>query len=141
MASPTVFNFYLPDHQPVGEITNQGLVAPEFSLHNTRTAIGYINKVNQWFVWNDPWWTWENEIGDVHPSINFTPYLEMMYDKEEMINYMDVVFTHGQMTDDTRTNLRETLKPFQNTNLENLVYRFQMAAYLTLISPDFNIFK
>jgi len=31
--SPSVFNFYLPDHQPAGLLKENGLVAPEFQIH------------------------------------------------------------------------------------------------------------
>ena len=44
MAAPTVFNFYLPDFQPIGDIADMDLTAPEFKLHNTSNAISSINQ-------------------------------------------------------------------------------------------------
>ncbi len=141
LAAPTVFNFYLPDHQPVGGLSDNDMLAPEFNLHNTRTAIGYINQVNQWIVWGAPWWTWEDEIGEVTPGVVFEPYADMAMQPEEMINFLDIVFTHGQMTDDTRNIIRQAIEPLQWDEPDVYMYKFMLAGYLTLISPDFVIFK
>jgi uncharacterized protein (DUF1800 family) len=43
LSSPTVFNFYLPNYAPHGEIEDANQVAPEFQLHNSATSIGYSN--------------------------------------------------------------------------------------------------
>ena len=43
LSSPTVFNFYLPNYSPHGDIENANQVAPEFQLHNSATSIGYAN--------------------------------------------------------------------------------------------------
>ncbi len=43
LSSPTVFNFYLPDFAPHGDIENANQVAPEFQLHNSATSIAYTN--------------------------------------------------------------------------------------------------
>ena len=42
--SPTVFNFYNPNFTPAGEISEQGLVAPEFGILDSETSIGYANQ-------------------------------------------------------------------------------------------------
>jgi uncharacterized protein (DUF1800 family) len=47
-SAPTVFNFYLPDYAPHGPVADAGLVAPEFQIHNSATAIGYVNLMYQW---------------------------------------------------------------------------------------------
>lgn len=43
LSSPTVFNFYLPNYSPHGEIEKDELVAPEYQLHNSATSIAYTN--------------------------------------------------------------------------------------------------
>ncbi len=142
LAAPTVFNFYLPDHQPVGELTEANLVAPEFSLHNTRTSIGYINEVNQWTIWGAPWWSWENEIGIETIEINYDAYPEEFSDPETLIHYLDILYTSAQMTDETRSNIREQVSSlYWGQGDEDWIYRIMLAQYLTLISPDFVIQK
>ncbi|MCG8634991.1 MAG: DUF1800 domain-containing protein [Desulfobacterales bacterium] len=48
LSSPTVFNFYKPDFTPQGPVADAGLVAPEFELHTSDTAINYVNMVYYW---------------------------------------------------------------------------------------------
>ncbi len=43
LRSPTVFNWFLPDHQVGGAMQQAGLVAPEFSLTNEYQALLWVN--------------------------------------------------------------------------------------------------
>ena len=43
LSSPTVFNFFLPDHQPTGPIADADLFSPEFQIVTTVTAITSAN--------------------------------------------------------------------------------------------------
>jgi uncharacterized protein (DUF1800 family) len=52
LSSPTVFNFYKPDFTPHGALEEKQLVAPEFELHISSTAIAYINLMYYWFFGN-----------------------------------------------------------------------------------------
>jgi hypothetical protein len=143
----TVFNFYLPDHQPVGPLVDLNLVSPELKIHNTNSSLSYVNLL-QSYTWggsawgplcvsqfhqnNDPdgtWWdpTFAITNGD---------------DSEIIINYLDKVFTHGQLTDATRNRLR--------TALNNLYYtwssdykndRYKTAIYLLMASTDYTYIK
>lgn len=49
LSSPTVFNFYKPDFVPHGPLERRGLVAPEFELLTSATAISYVNMLYYWF--------------------------------------------------------------------------------------------
>ncbi len=138
LGAPTVFNFYLPDHQPVGELTQANLVAPELSIHNTRTSINYLNQINQWTVWGAPWWSWDSELGIETIRINYEGYPEEYVNPERVIHDFDLIYTSGQMTDETRNNLREQVyQLYWGDGEDDWMYRIMMAHYLTLISPDF----
>jgi uncharacterized protein (DUF1800 family) len=43
LMSNSVFNFFLPEHQPQGELSNLNLSAPEFQIANDNTTIGHLN--------------------------------------------------------------------------------------------------
>ncbi len=141
LAAPTVFNFYLPDHTPVGELTVQNITAPEFALHNTRTAVGYLNSVNQWTVWEAPWWSWEDEIGVETININREGFPVDLVEPEDIVHYFDMLYTGGQLTDETRNNIREQIVKLEWDPEEDWMYKVMLAHYLTLISPDFVIQK
>lgn len=159
MYSPSVFNFYLPNFSPVGDIASSGLVAPEFKLHNTSTAITYINRVNGWMggfwydgdemilhEWGALFWSWNGSPGNedyVRTVTNeLLPYAQ---DSEYIINDLDIRFCHGQLSDETRQLMRNALNGTYwtwNSQVEEYKYlRIRSAIYIMLISPDYNIFK
>ena len=141
MNSPSVFNFYLPDFQPGGEIADQDLFGPEFQIHNSRTSLGFINEVNRWAGGWALLYNWEDGIEPVF--IDITELRPLAKDPETLINRLDVLFTNGQLTDDTRENIRNTIGQMNGSQFGTyyLDYRVQLALYLVMISPDYAILK
>jgi hypothetical protein len=137
LASRTVFNFFLPDHQPIGGISENKLVAPEFQIHNSRTSVEYINQVNDWTVWGYIMDDWERE--NPHTTYNLDELRPLARDPEVLINRLDMLFTHGTLSENTRAIIKDAITP--------LIYddyredRVQLAMYLMLISPDYNVMK
>lgn len=144
MNSPSVFNFYLPDHQPNGDIADQGLVAPEFNLHNTLTAPGYMNQVNRWIVsWGRIMSTWEGDwMADTEVKFDIDYYKLLAADVETFINELDKVFTHGNLSVETRDLLRTSLNQLdENVYDKYLEYRVRIGVYIILISPDYAVLR
>jgi uncharacterized protein (DUF1800 family) len=143
MAAPSVFNFYLPDYQPVGKIGELGLVAPEFKLHNTATSVGYINSVHAWTFWNSLMYSWEGSESNPDGVRMVTNDLEAVADDAEMlINRLDILLVHGQLTLETRKWLRDILNAmYWTSNQEWRYWRVRLAMYLIMISPDYNCIK
>ena len=140
LMAPTVFNFYLPDHQPVGPIVEQDLFAPEFQIHNSQTAIGYMNQVHKWTNWRTLFWDWHGE-----QTPNVIVQLEDLYplstDIESLINHLDIVLTHGQLSDNTRKIIRDALAEIPDHWDDTERYRTELAVYLFMISPDYVVIK
>lgn len=135
--APTVFNFFLPDFSPQGVITNENLVAPEFQIHNSRSSIAYINEANRQSVWTNLMEDWEENSPNVY--VNYDKIKNYGRDTEVLINYLDKNLTHGSMSMQTRTIIKNALDPLIYGN-----YRFdrvRLATYLTLISPDYAVLK
>jgi uncharacterized protein (DUF1800 family) len=145
MDSPSVFNFYLPDHMPNGALASNNLVGPEFNIHNTLTAPGYINQANRWvWDWGDIMSHWESSyISDNEVLFDIATYQTMAGDLETFINELDRVFTHGTLTDATRANIKNTLAQFttNNSGSNYLPYRVRLGVYLILISPDYAVMR
>jgi hypothetical protein len=139
LASPTVFNFFTPDHAPVGGISENGMVAPEFKLHNTATSINYINKVNHWTLWWALLHSWEPEEIDTPVFTDFTRYAELAENPDVLLNEYDIQFTHGQLTDETRAIIRNALEGITWGNYKE--DRARLGLYLLLISPDYALMK
>lgn len=136
--SPSVFNFFLPDFQPNGPISELDLVGPEFQIHNTRTSIGYLNYVNEWTVEENLFNTYEDSVTDTDTDFSWLLYYAK--DSEVLINKLDVLLTNGQLSDDTRAIIKTAIEPF-NDNTAGDFSRLKMALYLFMISPDYNVMR
>jgi uncharacterized protein (DUF1800 family) len=139
LSSPSVFNFYSPDHIPNGPLNEMGLVAPEFEIFNSVTSIGYLNQVNRWTDRADVF-TAPELTGDV--EVNRAHYYEMARDPEVLINHLDRLLTKGGLKETTRNSIVEALLGLPENNEENMLRdRWEIATYLVMISPEFNILK
>lgn len=154
-ASPSVFNFYLPNHSPIGNIADAGLVAPEYNLHNTRTGPGYLNMVHSWTsewgrimqTWED-WGRWQfineedHDNGLTEVKFDIAYYKELAKDPTAFINELDRVFTHGTLSDHTKNVLKNTMDQLEtNQWYDYQEYRVYLAMYILLISPDYAVMR
>ncbi len=137
LAARTVFNFFLPDYQPLGPITDNGLVGPEYQLHNSRSSIEYINQVNDWAVWGyvmDDW-----EANNPYVTYNIDELTALARDPEILINRLDVLFTYGMLSERTRGIIKDAITPLISGNFR--FDRTRLALYLMMISPDYAVMK
>jgi len=137
LSSPSVFNFYQPDHMPQGELTAMDLKGPEFQIHNTSTSIGYINEVDDW--------TRNGKIFNPveRPEmvqLDKTHYGSMARDPEVLLNHLDILFTAGRLSEQNRQHIRTAMLGLNNPAF-NLAQRTEIAMYLVMISPEYVILK
>lgn len=143
LSSPSVFNFFLPDYQPNSEIANANLVAPEFQIFNSATSVGYMNLTYYMAIADfinelpDEEFTELGILEDYQGYLN-DPFLEALAtDPESLVDYLDLVLAHGNMSDETRQtiiNATAPITPYPE-------FAVKMALYLTMVSPDYVIMK
>ena len=138
--APSVFNFYQPDFKPNGKIGEARLYAPEFQLLNSVTGLEYFNEVNEWTVYEELFRHRETDT-DSRVYIDIYKIMGNARDPETMINYLDVLLTHGQLTDHSRDLLRNVLEEYRNEGVALLIDRTLLALYFFMVSPDYTIFK
>ncbi len=138
MGSPTVFNFYNPSFSPNGPISDAGLVAPEFQIHNTRSSIAYANYVYGWVHWDYIFSNWVP--GDPDSKLEYPELYPLARQTEPFINYMDLLYTYGNLSDYSRNLFREILEK-RKSDSEYKEDRVRLGLYLMLISPDYVIQK
>lgn len=143
MASPSVFNFFLYDDTPNGAISDAGLVAPEFKLHDARTSVGYFNTMsNATAPWGQLMYVWEDWIEeDVDWVID--DLLALADDTEVWLNWLDQHILGGQMSDHLRTVLREAMNVFSPnvTWHEHRENRVRIGMHLALMSADYAVMR
>jgi uncharacterized protein (DUF1800 family) len=144
LGSPSVFNFFLPDFSPNGSISNAGLVAPEFQIHNSITSIAYLNEVDLWTYPELGYSIYDTYgLGLDDTILDFTTLKYYAQDTEVLINELDKLFTHGLLSQETRQTIKTAVDPIMGSdpNIDYMHYRVKMAIYLLLISPDYTILK
>ena len=139
LASPSVFNFFLFDDTPNGPISDQGLVAPEFKIHDSRTSVGYYNNVHRWTFSRRLMSNWEFHHGNSRVEWDISNLLPMAHDPETYINWIDKHILGGNMQDATRRIIRFAMNNYGGWNWEER--RITMGMYLALISPEYSIMK
>ncbi|MGB0389149.1 MAG: DUF1800 family protein [Ardenticatenaceae bacterium] len=149
--SPSVFNFFSPSYQPLGPIADAGLVAPEFQITTSYTAISAINFMNEAIVYeelmnisNASQETCEDAGTECEePTEADIVYLNLDQeialaesDPDALINRLDLILTYGTLSPQIRTIIQNTIN-----QLDDTYERVTMALYLIMISPDYAILK
>ncbi len=117
---PTVFNFYPPNYV----IPGTQLVAPEFKILNSSTAIARINFVSSLVYGN---------IGQ-NTKVDISTYSGVAADVNKLLDQVSGVMLHGQMSDSMRGTLVSTLSAISDTTR-----RTQAALYLVGSSSQFQV--
>lgn len=144
--SPSVFNFYLPDFQPAGDITDhvaseripeRTLYAPEFQLLDgvfaNRTPNRYrSDALNGRTVHTNL----NNSNGLLRCTINydFTTEQALASDPAALVEHLDATLCCGTMSDEARQALVDAISISTNTN-----NRYRAALTSVLTSPAFAI--
>ena len=146
LGSPSVFNFFSPEYQPIGAIEEAGLVAPEFQITNSVSIVGYINKLHEWIIEDNKVMEYYNLFGgeqnrDQHRvNLNITHELAMMEagEVDQMIERINLILMHGQMTEETRNTIRTAVVSYPDSML---ALKVKIAIFLAMVSPDYLIIR
>jgi len=151
LTSPSVFNFYSPDFQPSGPIGNAGLVGPEYEIHTAATSINYVNLVYLWQIAQEYGEVASNASNTIINLPGFNPnelnpddFLFLDTADEEalainsgaLVDRIDLILTGGLLSTATKNNIRNAIQ-----QLQFMDDRVQVALYMSLISPEYNIEK
>lgn len=137
LASPSVFNFYLPDHQPNGEIYEQGLYAPEFQIFNSVTSLGFANQVDVWVRTADVF-----RVTNLENTVNlkYEHLLEAAREPLVLVNELNTILCNGRLSNENTASIANAMSEI-NFGTDILKSRVGMALYLVMISPEYNIQK
>ncbi len=146
LGSPSVFNFFQSNYQPIGGVEENGLVAPEFQITNSVSIMGYGNELHDWVMrdydvmqygslFSGEQWTYDKRV-------NLDLAYEIQLGEEgkidELLERLDLILTHGQMTDMTRSLIKNSI---ENIPAHRAYLKGRTAIFLTMISPDYLIFR
>ncbi|MCL1037498.1 DUF1800 domain-containing protein [Shewanella submarina] len=138
LGSPSVFNFFRPDYMPSELATGSDmqLVAPELQIASDTILIGQFNEQfarNHWHI---------DELVE-NPSYNrilmkLQPHVGILEQQglEALLDYYDVVFFAGTMSDAMRQSLREIQSQF---SASPSYYQVGYLLFSIAVSPEYVI--
>lgn len=118
--SPTVFNFYHPDHV----IQGSTLIGPEFEIFNTSTTIARSNFVNSLVY---------GQVSST-TTVDLSGYVPLAANPDELVTAVAAVMLRGQVSDSVRGTLVTTL-----TGIPDNTRRTRAAFYLIGTSSQFQV--
>lgn len=133
--SPSVFNFYLPDHQPQGIIFERQLFAPEFQILDSPSAVRHHNVLIELV---------ETGLGSIiaernNPSgtLDLSTEIALADDVDELLDHLDLLLTADRLTDASRAIIRDAVIQIPGSDAEARVHR---ALILFAVTPEFSVF-
>jgi uncharacterized protein (DUF1800 family) len=154
MKAASVFNFFLPAHSPPGEVTEEGLVAPEFQIINASSAVAAPN--HYWNAILGDLHRWGSGRGEYSVRLNLSQELRMVvpdavvnqdvpnvapFDPDPLLRRLDLALTGGQLSPPQFQLIRETLDRLPRTSWQWHREYLRVAIYLVVTSPEFCVQK
>jgi len=134
LGSPSVFNFYSPDYEPPGVLSNARLVAPEFQILNAVFAVTLPNTFNTLI-----------NSGTGNMRLDLSAQETAAANVDTLLDNLDLLLTHGTLSAESRTAIRTAVNgitaamvPAGSTLAQQ---RARLAVYLFLLSPDYAVLK
>lgn len=154
MESPSVFNFFLPDYQPLGPIADLDLVAPEFQLFNSASALSHVNASHHWGLWD---YVFDEEPHYFYPDTTVTipdhaytgldisdemalitqHWPSSSVEIDALLDRLNLLLCYGNMSAHTREVIRASLIELGADDL----WTARFGIYYTLMSPDYSVLK
>ncbi len=139
LSSPSVFNFFLPNYSPSGEIKQSGLVAPEAELYTENYVLSgntFLNTYIQKFYTSE-----QIDAGaKFETHIDITYHVELAKDPSDLLQELNLILLSNQMTVELHTLLYDHLNALPNTP-EGRVQRVLDAITLIMASPAYLVQK
>ena len=132
LSAPSVFNFYLPNFSPAGELGDAGLTAPEFQITDASTIVGMTNLI-AYSLFGEQ--SIDTPDGFATIGLDLTEYEDLADDPDALLDRIDLVFFASGMDSATRSAILTALQPLEG----DLRIRTQVALYLALASPAYSV--
>ena len=134
LRAPSVFNFFRPGYvPPQTAIATQGLVAPEFQLHNETTTGGFLNFMMVMM---------SNGLNNIVPNLEFL--YEKALDASALCDWLNLHFCGGSLSQASLDLMKNALNAKPLTALSpnsDKSDRINAATLMVLANPEYLIQK
>ena len=132
LSSPSVFNFFLPDHEPAGPVADAELVGPEFQIITAVTAMTSANALRTQVdrtMNSDP-------VDHREVRLDLTDEIAIAPDIRALLDRLDLLLMSGRMSQPMRALMIRTLE-----QLDDPTERVHLAVFLIAISPEYSVLQ
>ena len=149
LGSPSVFNFFLPDFAPTGDLASNSLVSPELQLYTESQLFTIFNTYHQ-LIDNGFYRKSAKKYSDFSASEltvklnkNILPTIwnqaagDNMAKAEAVVDYLDFYLSAGQLKQTSNSDTRQIF--IDTLAAAGEAERFDLAIYGASISPEFLI--
>lgn len=131
LSSPSVFNFFRPEYSQPGDISDAGLVSPEFQILDETSIIKTTTQLLASSIWSH---NYKNESSGSRIAIDITDEMSLEPDPDELLDHLNLLLMGGRMSQEMRT---EILWMMDQRNYANAAsQRVVEAIFLIVTSPD-----
>jgi len=134
--SPSVFNFYLPDHQPNGPLFDRQLYGPEFQILDAPSSVQTLNVMIELV---------REGLGEIIAGkqvpdgvLDFSYEMTLADDIPALLDHLDLLLTAGSLGDTSRTIIANAVSQIPISEPENRVKR---ALILFAATPEFCVLQ
>jgi hypothetical protein len=134
LRSPTVFNFFLPDYQPPGELSTLDLDGPEFQITTDTTIASTANGLGSKVYY---FWRGSDSQGSEDIVVDLAPEVAIAADAVQLIDRYDLLFMNRTMSDFMFDTLVTYMQGMPAGSDAERRQRVQDAVWLIQTSPEY----
>lgn len=129
--APSVFNFFRPDYSQPGEISERGLVSPEFEILDESSIITITSRLLASVVWSH---NFKNDTRGENIAIDISREMLLETDTDALLDHLDLLLLGGRMS----AELRQEVETLMNTRdyAGGASQRVVEAIFLIVTSPE-----
>ena len=135
LRSPTVFNFFLPDYRPPGELSTLGLDAPEFQITTDTTIASVATGLGAKVFWA---WRGTPNASPEDILVDLAPDIALAGDPMRLVDRYDLVFMGRTMSPFMFNTIATYIATLPNT-AQGRRERVQNAIWLVMSSPEYAV--
>lgn len=135
LSAHSVFHFFLPSYSPPGEISDAGLVGPEFQILD-ENYLTYTLNVFAYTIFTQFQGGEDTEPDSI--LIDISTELTLADDPSALVEHLNLLLMAGQMPDNMKTELIASIEAIPATEAHARVLN---TIFLVVISPQFSVQK
>jgi uncharacterized protein (DUF1800 family) len=150
LTSPSVFNFFQYDYQPIGPVEEADLFAPEFQITSAQSISGWIDALYRFIINEnvaDEYDLYSGEDNATYADEISTLDLssEIMYTTDEtlhiLVDRLNLILAQGRLSQVTAETIVDAIKNFDAEDADDFELRAKLAIYLVMTTPEYLINK